>query len=55
MTRWQAWNVWKSELSQRAVERQTLGARSGARETPPEKYQDAVAEYFKKLSQPKTN
>ncbi len=43
------------ELSQRAVQRQTLGARSGARESAPEKYQDAVAEYFKKLSQPKTN
>lgn len=40
------------ELSKRAGEQSTLGARTGARETAPEKYQDAVAEYFKKLSQP---
>jgi hypothetical protein len=40
------------ELSKRTGEQGTLGARTGARETAPEKYQDAVAEYFKKLSQP---
>lgn len=40
------------ELSRRAGEQSSLGARTGARESAPEKYQDAVAEYFKKLSQP---
>jgi hypothetical protein len=40
------------ELSRRAGEQSSLGARTGARENAPEKYQDAVAEYFKKLSQP---
>ncbi|MBV8573200.1 MAG: hypothetical protein JO319_21470 [Acidobacteriaceae bacterium] len=42
------------ELSKRAGEQSTLGARTAAREAAPERYQDAVAEYFKKLSQPQT-
>jgi hypothetical protein len=41
------------ELGRRLGEQQVEGARSGAPEPSPEKYRDAVAEYFKKLSQPK--
>ncbi len=42
----------EAELSRRLGEQQAQqGARSGATETSPEKYRDAVAEYFKKLSQ----
>lgn len=41
------------ELSRRVGEPQAEGARTGAPEASPEKYRDAVAEYFKKLSQPK--
>ena len=41
------------ELNRRLGEPQATGARSGAPEPSPEKYRDAVAEYFKKLSQPK--
>jgi hypothetical protein len=41
------------ELSRRVGESQAEGARTGAPEASPEKYRDAVAEYFKKLSQPK--
>jgi hypothetical protein len=41
------------ELSRRLGEPPAaLGARTGAAEPSPEKYRDAVAEYFKKLSQP---
>ncbi|MBV8551951.1 MAG: hypothetical protein JOY54_11680 [Acidobacteriaceae bacterium] len=39
------------ELSRRTGDQRATGARSTAREPAPEKYQDAVAEYFKKLSQ----
>ena len=39
------------ELSRRLGEQGAGGARSGAPESSPEKYRDAVAEYFKKLSQ----
>ncbi len=42
----------EAELSRRLGEQQTEGARSGASETSSEKYRAAVAEYFKKLSQP---
>lgn len=42
----------ESELSRRLGEQQAQGARSGAAEIPAEQYRDAVAEYFKKLSQP---
>ncbi len=42
----------EAELSRRVGEQQSPGARSGAPETPSAKYRDAVAEYFKKLSQP---
>ncbi len=38
------------ELSKRVGQQQAQGARSGAPEGSPEKYRDAVAEYFKKLS-----
>ena len=41
------------ELNKRLGEQQATGARSGSPEASPEKYRDAVAEYFKKLSQPK--
>ena len=40
------------ELSKRVALAQAQGARTGAAETAPEKYRDAVSEYFKKLSQP---
>jgi hypothetical protein len=39
------------ELGRRLGEQGAGGARSGAPEPSPEKYRDAVAEYFKKLSQ----
>ena len=42
------------ELSRRVGEQQAKGARTGAGEPSPEKYRDAVADYFKKLSQPTT-
>ncbi len=42
----------EAELSRRLGEQQAQGARSGAPETAAPKYRDAVAEYFKKLSQP---
>ncbi len=38
------------ELNKRAVQQKPEGARTGAPEVSPEKYRDAVAEYFKKLS-----
>jgi len=38
------------ELNKRAAQQQAQGARIGAPENAPEKYRDAVAEYFKKLS-----
>jgi hypothetical protein len=38
------------ELNKRAAQKQAPGARTGAAELSPEKYRDAVAEYFKKLS-----
>jgi hypothetical protein len=41
------------ELSKRAGQQQSQAARSSAPEPSPEKYRDAVSEYFKKLSQPK--
>jgi hypothetical protein len=40
------------ELNKRVAQTQAQGARTGAAETAPEKYRDAVSEYFKKLSQP---
>jgi hypothetical protein len=40
------------ELSKRVALAQAQGARTGAAETAPEKYRQAVSEYFKKLSQP---
>ena len=40
------------ELSKRVLQAQAQGARTGAPETAPEKYREAVSEYFKKLSQP---
>ncbi len=43
----------EAELSRRLGEQQAQGARSGAPEVAAEKYRDAVAEYFKKLSQVK--
>ncbi len=43
----------EAELSRRLGEQQAQGARSGASEGTAEKYRDAVAEYFKKLSQVK--
>ncbi len=42
----------EAELSRRLGEQQAQGARSGAAEEPAEKYRDAVAEYFRKLSTP---
>jgi len=42
----------EAELSRRLGEQQAQGARSGAAEVPAEKYRDAVADYFRKLSQP---
>lgn len=42
----------EAELSRRLGEQQGPGARSGAAELPAEKYRDAVADYFRKLSQP---
>ncbi len=42
----------EAELSRRLGEQQGQGARSGAAELPAEKYRDAVADYFRKLSQP---
>jgi hypothetical protein len=44
----------EAELSRRLGEQQTQGARSGSPENPSEKDRDAVAEYFKKLSQTHT-
>lgn len=41
------------ELNKRMAQQQAEGARTGAPESSPEQYRDAVAEYFKKLSQPK--
>ena len=38
------------ELNKRIAQQQAQGARTGAPESAPEKYRDAVAEYFKKLS-----
>ncbi|MBV9296361.1 MAG: hypothetical protein JO145_12385 [Acidobacteriaceae bacterium] len=38
------------ELNKRVGQQQSTGARTGAPEPSPEKYRDAVAEYFKKLS-----
>jgi len=38
------------ELSRRVAQQQIQGARTGAPESAPEKYRDAVAEYFRKLS-----
>jgi len=38
------------ELNKRVTQKQTPDARSGAPELSPEKYREAVAEYFKKLS-----
>lgn len=38
------------ELNKRLGQQQPEGARTGAPESSPEKYRDAVAEYFKKLS-----
>ncbi len=38
------------ELNKRAAAEQAQGARTGAPESSPEKYRQAVAEYFKKLS-----
>jgi HEPN domain-containing protein len=38
------------ELSRRVTQQQIQGARTGAPESAPEKYRDAVAEYFRKLS-----
>jgi hypothetical protein len=43
----------EAELSRRLGEQQAQGARSGAPEVAAEKYRQAVAEYFKKLSQVK--
>ena len=40
----------EAELSKRIGQQQAMGARTGAPEASPEKYRDAVAEYFKKLS-----
>jgi hypothetical protein len=40
------------ELNKRMAQAQAQGARTGASEAAPEKYRDAVSEYFKKLSQP---
>jgi hypothetical protein len=39
------------ELARRLGDAQAEGARTGAAEASPEKYREAVAEYFKKLSQ----
>ena len=38
------------ELNKRAEQQRAQGTRTGATEASPEKYRDAVAEYFKKLS-----
>ena len=38
------------ELNKRVIQQRPEGARTGAPEASPEKYRDAVAEYFKKLS-----
>ncbi|MBV9009816.1 MAG: hypothetical protein JO354_11730 [Verrucomicrobia bacterium] len=43
----------EAELNRRVGQQQAEGARLTAPESSPEKYRDAVAEYFKKLSQPK--
>ncbi len=43
----------EAELSRRLGEQQAQGARSGSPEVAAEKYREAVAEYFKKLSQVK--
>jgi hypothetical protein len=40
------------ELNKRMAQAQAQGARTGAPEPAPEKYREAVSEYFKKLSQP---
>ncbi|HEX4747910.1 MAG TPA: hypothetical protein VH302_00075 [Bryobacteraceae bacterium] len=40
------------EMNRRLVTAQAQGARTGAPEPAPEKYREAVSEYFKKLSQP---
>ena len=42
-----------AELSRRVAALSSSGARTGAAEKSPEQYRDAVAEYFKRLSQPK--
>jgi hypothetical protein len=41
------------ELNRRVTQQEAGGTRTGAREESPEKYRDAVAGYFKKLSQAK--
>lgn len=41
----------EAELSRRVRQQQIQGARTGSGESAPEKYRDAVAEYFRKLSQ----
>ncbi len=41
------------ELNKRVAQQEAGGTRTGAREESPEKYRDAVAGYFKKLSQAK--
>ncbi len=41
------------ELNKRVTQQESGGTRTGAREESPEKYRDAVAGYFKKLSQGK--
>ncbi len=41
----------ENELSRRVAQQQVQGARTAAPESTPEKYRDAVAEYFRKLSQ----
>ncbi|MBV9760743.1 MAG: hypothetical protein JO340_09280 [Acidobacteriaceae bacterium] len=41
----------EAELNRRVTQQQIRGARSGSVESAPEKYRDAVAEYFRKLSQ----
>jgi len=43
----------EAELSKRVAAQNSGGARTGAAEKSPEQYRDAVAEYFKRLSQPK--
>jgi uncharacterized small protein (DUF1192 family) len=40
----------EAELSRRVAQQQIQGARTGAAESAPENYRDAVAEYFRRLS-----